>query len=176
MNWIDILIVVPLLWGGYNGFKKGLISQVFGTIGLIIGIWLGVNFPEMVEFLLKGKVDEEYLKIISFVVIFLSVVLVTALLCKFLEKIIDFVQLKIVNKLGGILVGGAKILLFMVILCFILENWDKYGNVISQEQKSSSLLYSKLAKTSEFILPELQQKTNIVVSSDSLNTIFKTPN
>ena len=94
MNWIDILILAPLIWGAYNGFKKGLISQVLGTFGLIIGIWLGTQYPAIVEGFLKEFVDDDYLKIISFVVIFLAVVLVTALLSKLLEKVINFIQLK----------------------------------------------------------------------------------
>ena len=94
MNWIDILILAPLIWGAYNGFKKGLISQVLGTFGLIIGIWLGTQYPGIVEGFLKEFVDDDYLKIISFVVIFLAVVLVTALLSKLLEKVINFIQLK----------------------------------------------------------------------------------
>jgi membrane protein required for colicin V production len=176
MNWIDILILVPLLWGAFNGFKKGLISQVLGTFGLIIGIWLGTQYPGLVEGFLKDFVNEEYLKIISFVVIFLAVVIVTALLSKLLEKVINFIQLKMLNKLGGVIVGVAKILLFMLIFVFILENWPTIGKLINSEQKSQSLVYPKLVYASDLILPELQKKADIDISSDPLNTILESAN
>ena len=41
MIWIDIVFLVPLLWGVYTGFKKGLVSQVLGLVSIIIGIWIG---------------------------------------------------------------------------------------------------------------------------------------
>ena len=176
MNWIDILILVPLIWGAYNGFKKGLISQVLGTLGLIIGIWLGTQYPGLVEGFLKEFVDDEYLKIISFVVIFLAVVLATALLSKLLERVINFIQLKMLNKLGGIIFGVAKILLFMLIFVFILENWPTVGKLINAEQKSQSLVYPKLVYVSDLVLPELQEKADIDISSDPLNTILESTN
>ncbi len=175
MNWLDILILVPLLWGAYNGFKKGLISQVFGTLGLVVGIWIGTHYPELAEVFLEGVVNDEYLKIVSFVVIFLTVVIVTALLSKLVEKLVNFVQLKMLNKLGGIIVGVAKILLFMLIFVFILENWPTVGKLINADQKSKSLVYSKLVYVSDMILPELQKKTDIDISSDPLNTILESP-
>lgn len=176
MNWLDILILVPLIWGAYNGFKKGLISQVFGTLGLIVGIWLGTHYPGIAEGFLIGIVNEEYLKIISFVVIFLAVVIATALLSKLVEKLINFVQLKMLNKLGGVVVGAAKILLFMLILVFILESWPTVGKLIGLDHKSESLMYSKLVTVSDLILPELQEKTAIDISSDPLDTILESSN
>ena len=88
--------------------------------------------------------------------IFLAVVIVTALLSKLLEKVINFIQLKMLNKLGGVIVGVAKILLFMLIFVFILENRPTIGKLINSEQKSQSLVYPKLVYASDLILPELQ--------------------
>ena len=176
MNWIDIVLVVPLLWGAYNGFKKGLISQIFGILGLVVGIWLGIKFPGIAEVWLKGNINDEYLKIVSFVVIFLVVVIITFLLSKLIEKLINFVQLKMLNKLAGVVLGVTKILLFMVIISFILENWDKNGNIINTQEKAESLVYPKLVYTSNLILPKLQEKTEIDISNPSISTILETTN
>ena len=64
MIWLDIVFLVPLLWGAYSGFKKGLIAQVLGLTSLFAGVWLGVNYQQMVSPFLIEKVQEKYLSLI----------------------------------------------------------------------------------------------------------------
>ena len=40
--WLDVVLTLPILWGVYNGYQKGLISQVLGIISLAIGIYMGI--------------------------------------------------------------------------------------------------------------------------------------
>ena len=44
MNFLDALIIAPLLWGAYKGFQKGLIFEIAMILGLIIGVYLGFKF------------------------------------------------------------------------------------------------------------------------------------
>ena len=34
MIWLDIVLLAPLLWGAYSGFKKGLVAQILGLLSL----------------------------------------------------------------------------------------------------------------------------------------------
>ena len=45
MVWLDIVLLAPILWGAYVGFKKGLIAQVLGLAGIAMGVWLGTQHP-----------------------------------------------------------------------------------------------------------------------------------
>ena len=67
--WLDVVLALPILWGVYNGYQKGLISQVLGIISLVIGIYMGIHHGNLVFFLLEGKVSDTYIPIISFAII-----------------------------------------------------------------------------------------------------------
>lgn len=165
MNWLDIVISVPLLLGAYSGFKKGLIAQVVGIIGLCIGIWAGTQHPEWTYFLIKDRVMDEYLSIVAFIILFLVVVFTAALITKAIEKIVNFVQLKMVNKIGGVLLGITKVLAFLMVAVFILEQWDKENFLIPQETKQSSVLFPILHETSVVLLPEIQNQQIVEIPS-----------
>jgi len=38
MNYFDIMIAIPLIWGIYKGFKKGFIIEIASFIALGLGI------------------------------------------------------------------------------------------------------------------------------------------
>ena len=59
---------------------------------------------------------------------------------------------------------------------FILESWPTVGKLIGLDYKSESLMYPKLVTVSDLILPELQEKTAIDISSDPLDTILESSN
>ena len=92
-------------WGAYTGFKKGLIAQILGITSLIVGVWIGTQHQEIIEFLIIDKVQEKYLSIACFIILFFGIVIVGAIIVKIFEKFINFIQLKLLNKIAGIILG-----------------------------------------------------------------------
>ena len=153
--WLDVVLALPILWGIYNGYQKGLISQVLGIISLAIGIYMGIHHGNLVFFLLEGKVPDSYIPIISFAIIFITIVVLGVLLSKVIEKMLAFIQLKQLNKIGGIVFGVLKVLLFLLAGIYFFEKWDTKNSIIKSETKNESVLYPLLVKSSSIILPEL---------------------
>jgi len=156
MIWLDIVIVVPLLWGAYTGYKKGLIAQVLGIVCLVLAIYLGTKHPEMVYFIFKDRVPLEYLSLVCFVALFLATVIVGAITIKLLEKIINTIQLKKLNQFGGVVLGVFKICAFLMVIVFTLESWGLSPYVIKAEVKEKSIIYPILQNTSKIIIPNLK--------------------
>ena len=75
MIWLDFVLLAPLFWGAYTGFKKGLIAQILGITSLIVGVWIGTQHQEIIEFLIIDKVQEKYLSIACFIILFLELLL-----------------------------------------------------------------------------------------------------
>ena len=161
MNWLDIIFLVPLLWGAFTGFKKGLIAQVLGLASIAIGVWLGAQYPEYVNPILKDKIDIQYLYIASFILVFLIVVISGAIIIKVLEKLVNLIQLKFVNKIGGIVLGILKVLMLLIIVVFVLESWDSKDIIIKKSVKENSIVYPILNNSSKFILPRLKSQNLI---------------
>ena len=155
MIWLDIVFLVPLLWGAYSGFKKGLIAQVLGLTSLFAGVWLGVNYQEMVSPFLIEKVQEKYLSISCFIVLFFSVIILGAITTKIMEKFANFIQLKLINKLVGLILGVLKISSFFVIAVSIIQTWDSQSIMIDQSTKENSLFYPVFNNIGNSILPNL---------------------
>ena len=155
MIWLDIVFLVPLLWGAYSGFKKGLIAQVLGLTSLFAGVWLGVNYQEMVSPFLIEKVQEKYLSISCFIVLFFSVIILGAITTKIMEKFANFIQLKLINKLVGLILGVLKISSFLVIAVSIIQTWDSQSIMIDQSTKENSLFYPVFNNIGNSILPNL---------------------
>ena len=155
MIWLDIVFLVPLLWGAYSGFKKGLIAQVIGLTSLFAGVWLGVNYQEMVSPYLIEKVQERYLSISCFIVLFFSVIILGAITTKIMEKFANFIQLKLINKLVGLILGVLKISSFLVIAVSIIQTWDSQSIMIDQSTKENSLFFPVFNNIGNSILPNL---------------------
>ena len=155
MIWLDIVFLVPLLWGAYSGFKKGLIAQVLGLTSLFAGVWLGVNYQEMVSPFLIEKVQEKYLSISCFIVLFFSVIILGAITTKIMEKFANFIQLKLINKLVGLILGVLKISSFLVITVSIIQTWDPQSIMIDQSTKENSLFFPVFNNIGNSILHNL---------------------
>ena len=49
MNYIDIVILLFLLYGAFRGFSKGLIIEVATLAGLILGVFIAIRYSRSEE-------------------------------------------------------------------------------------------------------------------------------
>ena len=91
MNYFDIIIIIPLIWGAYKGFKKGIIIEIASFIALGLGIWGGMKFSSISAKYLSETFDiaENIMPLISFAVTFILIVIVVFTLAKMLQKIVS---------------------------------------------------------------------------------------
>lgn len=157
MNGIDIALLLPLIWAAYNGFRKGFIIEIATLIGLAAGIYAGLKFSNYASELLVDHVQSKLLPLISFGVTFLCVVILVFVLGKMLEKVVNLIALKLVNKVLGALFGMLKTLIIVSILLLIFDHFDKQFKFVPADLKKESLLYEPMVNTSQTLLPSLQQ-------------------
>ena len=46
-SYLDLIILIPILFGLYKGFTKGLILSLATLLGLLLGIYGGVKFSHI---------------------------------------------------------------------------------------------------------------------------------
>ena len=156
MNYIDIFLIVPLLWGAFKGYKKGLIIEVVSLAALGLGIWGGIYFSDYAVNLIVEKVDDKYIPITAFMLTFLAIVLVVYFLGKLLEKIIDIVQLKFINKLAGACFGLLKFGLIISVLLFITDRYNQRFNFLPENFSENSLIYKPLVDLPNVLIPAIK--------------------
>ena len=76
---------------------------------------------------------------------------------KMLEKLVNLVQLKLLNKLAGIIFGAGKVAMIISVLLLIVSSYDKNNEFIPQQTKESSLLFHPLEQFSLNIIPAIQE-------------------
>jgi len=158
MNFLDLIIAVPLIYGAYKGFKKGLIFEVAMLAGLIAGVYLafkfsGLVFGFLVEYL---KEYEDVLHFISFLIVFGAILLIFIFYAKLLEAVLKITSLNLFNKITGMLLGIFKLALALSVILWLIKPLESTVDVLPEKVRKGSLLYPYILKTSTFITPVLQ--------------------
>ena len=159
MNYIDITLCIPLAWGFYKGFTKGLIIEVATLVALIAGSWGSVKLADHVTNFLKSDLNwnSPYLPIISFALIFLLIIIGVYLVAKIIEHFAKAIALGTINKLLGACFGMFKFALLLSIFFYFFEAVGKSIEVIPAKTRKESILYTPLARIAPLVIPGLKK-------------------
>ena len=77
MNYIDVIILLPLVYGAYKGFSRGLIVEMSTLFALVLGVFISLRYAVNMEDFLKDFIamPESYAYYIAFAVTFLLVII-----------------------------------------------------------------------------------------------------
>ena len=143
MSYIDVIIVLFLLYGAVRGFFKGLVIEVATLLGLVLGLYLAMKYSIYTENVLRDflNLSEGYLHPVGWGITFLVVAIVVYLLGKMLTSLVAVVSLGLVNKIAGLLLGMTKYFVILCILLMIVNSLDNTFGLISAETKEKSIFY-----------------------------------
>jgi membrane protein required for colicin V production len=120
---IDILYAVTICFAIWHGYQRGLILGVFSLAAIVIGLAAALKLSTVVASYI-GKsinVSQEWLPFVSFIVVFILVVLLIRLAAKAIEKSVQTVLLGWANKLGGIAFYAVIYTLVFSVVLFYAE-------------------------------------------------------
>lgn len=158
MNWLDIILVVPVAWFAYKGFKKGLIIEIFSLLALLAGIYGGIHLSDFTTEILTEdfKFTSEYMPVISFGLTFILIVVAVYYVGKLLEKVVKMMALGIVNKLFGAVFGMVKALLILSLFLVLVDAIDARAKFLPKEQVDNSLMYRPIKDICAQIFPMIE--------------------
>jgi membrane protein required for colicin V production len=147
---LDICIAIPLIWGMFKGFKRGLIIELCTLMALLLGVYGAAKLGDLgSEYLVDAfNTDPRVSKVLAFAILFLAIVILVFLFGKVLTGLIKIVALGTVNKLFGLAFGGFKIFVILSGLLYLLNGFPVTQTLIPESQKRESFLYGP---TSDFI-------------------------
>lgn len=158
MNYLDIIILVPIAWAAYRGFNKGFIIEIFGLLALAVGIYGSIHFSDYTATWLKQEFDfdNKFLPVISFSITFLALVIGVHLLGKAVEKVAHIASLKLANKLFGALFGLLKASLILSAVLIVLKNIDDKASFLPEETVKESLLFEPVHDLISWVIPAVK--------------------
>ena len=159
MNYIDLILVLLLLFAAINGFRKGLISEVASLAALILGVWGAIEFSHITTGLLTERMGVEWdnLNLISFIVTFVVIVILVHLVAGSLSKLVEAAMLGWANRITGLVFGILKTAFILSILLLIFNKIDEDVHILSPETKMNSQLYDPIRKFAPSVFPFISE-------------------
>lgn len=139
---IDIVFAVVLLLAVLKGYQRGLIVGLFSLVAVIIGLAAALKLSAVVAgYIGKAvKVSEEWLPVISFIIVFAGVVLLIRLGANAIERTVEVVMLGWLNKLFGIILYLVIYTIVFSVLLFYAEQVD----LLKPETIAKSVTYERV--------------------------------
>lgn len=139
----DLGVAALVLILGIKGVINGLIKEVFGLVGLIGGIVVASRFAKEAGELVSEKVykldGDSVLFFMGFLVLLIGFWLACLAIGAFLSKMVGLSGLGFLDKIGGFIIGSAKIFLAFSVLFVIISNMQTINSKIEPYFQGSKL-------------------------------------
>lgn len=157
MSILDIILIAVFIFAGFNGYKKGLIGQAAGLVGLLLGIWGAIHFSDFTAGLIMDlfSFNSPYMPLIAFAVTFVAIVVGIHFLGALAEGIVNLAFLGLANKLLGVAFGVVKTALILSVILLLLGKVSDRVRVIPDDFGKNSLLYGPVERLAPSIFPYL---------------------
>lgn len=140
---IDIAFFLVMVLAIFKGFSKGLVIGIFSFLAFIIGIAAALKLSALVAQYFQDStgVMAKWWPVVSFMLVFLAVVLFVNIGARIIKKTINFAMLGWLDKIGGILFYAIIYTILFSIVLFFAEN----TLMISQETIATSTVHQYVA-------------------------------
>lgn len=124
MSYIDIALILFLIFGAYSGYKEGFLMGVFSVLAILLGILGGFKLMGNAMVLLDQQfnIDETVLPYLAFIVVFILVVVVVSLIGKSIRASIDEGFLGKADQSAGALLGIFKTAFMLSVGLWIIQS------------------------------------------------------
>lgn len=109
MNPLDLILLVPLAWGAYTGYRRGVLVEIIAVIAFVVSLVLGFKLlNEAMAFLspyLSERISRRFLPYIGFSGIFITVVFLINRFGWLLRKSLRYTIFGSFDSMAGAVVG-----------------------------------------------------------------------
>ena len=174
MNYLDIIISVPLLYGIVKGFSNGIITEISNIISVSLAIYIGIHFSGLIHPYLSSEILSDYSKaipLIAFLLVFIIILVIVKSIGELINKLTNQLALGLISRLLGGVFGSVKFLIISIFLISIATEYD----LIDKKIQKNSILLIPMQRVSKIIMPGINKhkKTIIEVTKEGTNKAKK---
>ncbi|MDG2425653.1 MAG: CvpA family protein [Flavobacteriales bacterium] len=157
MNWIDIIIAIPIVLALIRGGRKGFVMEATSLVALFLGLYAGLNGSGYAAERLhkEFKVSAEFLDITAFIVTFIAVVIIVHLIGKTVEKLVDMTALSGMDRVAGVVFAAARAILYWGVILILVRS-TVGTDWIPKDQIRDSVLWPFLETSARAVLPIIE--------------------
>ncbi len=175
MNPFDIIIIVILGYSLVRGIFRGLVKEVSSIVGVLGGFYASFTYYPKLAKLLSGLIRETaYLNILSFLIIFCSVLIAVGILGIIIKYLMNIAFLGWVDRIGGVSFGFIKGILIASVLFITLTAFLPKGSAFLKNSMLAphvSWVSEKMAK-----VVSKQMKQEFIAKLGELKKAWQIPN
>jgi membrane protein required for colicin V production len=136
----------------FRGLRQGFIIAVFSAIAIVIGLAAAIRLSAAVAVSSSTHMhlSSRWLPVITFVLIFLAVVVIVRLGARLAEKAVDLALMGWLNKLAGVLLYAAVYTIILSVLLFYAVQL----HLIAGKTLSSSVTYAFIRPWGQVVINE----------------------
>jgi membrane protein required for colicin V production len=148
LSTIDIVIALILAIGGYFGYKRGFLMELFYLLALVLGVFLGFKLMGKGMQILHEQfnADQTFLPYLAFIIIFVLVILLVIFLGQRVKNSVDQTFLGKVDAIAGAVLGVVKYSFCLSIIIWLAQSLKIE---LPQNWMEDSRLYPFTAKVAE---------------------------
>ena len=160
MNYLDIALIIPIIYGLVQGFSRGIVKEVTSLVSLVIGVYIAINFSDYLDTYLVDmlKDSKDLIPIISFAIVFAGTVILIKVIGHLLEKITNALALGIISKFLGAIFGSIKVIILLSALIFFEQKLE----LIPKEVTKKSILKNPIENFLTVIVPKISEHQDII--------------
>ena len=155
INWLDVILVLPLVVGLVRGLMRGLISEIITIVVVILGV-LGARFgapPFSAWLLTQFAWPQGVCDVVAYTILFLGIAILLSILARLLTKFMRKIHLGWANRLAGGLFGIAKYGLIVLVVVFIMDRTnDAFHWLDGAQVVNDSVIYPLMVKATHALL------------------------
>jgi len=161
--YIDLIVIVVLLYAFLKGFSNGLVNELASFLGLLIGAIISYSFSDDLSKIIDDyvEIDGQILNILSFILLFILTSLLFTIAGKYMTKLIKYISLGTINRLLGGIFSSLKFLIIIVSISMVINYFSELLaiEIIPSEQKNKSTVYPVLISIGDLLLEVLNNKS-----------------
>ena len=163
MIYIDLIVVVVLLYAFLKGFSNGLVNELASFLGLLIGAIISYSFSDDLSKIIDDyvEIDGQILNILSFILLFILTSFLFTIAGKYMTKLIKYISLGTINRLLGGIFSSLKFLIIIVSISMVINYFSELLaiEIIPSDQKNKSTVYPILISIGDLLLEVLNNKS-----------------
>tara|TARA_B110000196_G_C20895045_1_gene543195 strand:- start:216 stop:767 length:552 start_codon:yes stop_codon:yes gene_type:complete len=169
MNYIDIIISVPLLYGLIKGFSNGIIKEITNVFSVVLAIYVGIHFADLIEPYLQSDVLSGYeraMPLSAFLIVFIVVLIIIKSIGELIDRLTKLLALGIISRFLGAIFGVFKIMVIFSGILFFLTEYK----IIDHQIEKDSILLKPIQEASEVLLPKINKHKKVIIETTKENT------
>ena len=168
INWLDVILLLPLLVGLVRGLMRGLVSEIIAILAVILGVlsarlW-AAPFSEWLFWQFKWPV--EICSLVAYVLLFLATAVALSIFARLFTKLLRAIHLGWANRLFGGIFGILKYGIIVLVLIFVMDRTNQAFHYLDESPiVKTSIIYPYGVKMVNSIIQETETITTTTTTT-----------